>query len=208
MMKQHENLNQCKEVTRQGSVMLETVIAIPLFMTLIGGMLWIGDLVFAKQRLVIADRYAAWNTGNRYRQVGGALIRQEIQDNFFSGDPDKTVEVDAPNAPPTRWWYEVYGGVDLDMTMPVWIQGWMAVGDDVLNPNGSSTAFQPPVITNHGRDIGPGPSGKYEGHVVLMRSGKDGTRMNDSPIDTTPGVDLTIDWTSITNEAWAGDSSQ
>ena len=42
----------------EGSVLLETVLAIPLYMILLGGVLWVGDLIVTRQQLVIADRPA------------------------------------------------------------------------------------------------------------------------------------------------------
>ncbi len=67
----------------RGSVLMETVIAIPLYIVLIGGMFWLGDLLLAKHKLVTADRYAAWNAGNRHAGGTGG-IKDKIQNTLFA----------------------------------------------------------------------------------------------------------------------------
>jgi len=75
----------------RGSVLMETVIVIPLFIVLIGGTFWLGDLILAKQKLVVADRYAAWNAGNRHRGGTGG-IQGKIKDNLFKGNISLSLE--------------------------------------------------------------------------------------------------------------------
>ena len=174
--------------------MLEAVIAMPLFILLIGSMAWIGDLIYAKQRLVLADRYAAWSIGNRYRAGDTDGLAQEIQGNFFPEDSSKTPRINVPAGSPPRWSYEAYAGVDLDGTMPVWIQGWLAVGDVAYGSDVSTAPFS----QMHGRDISPGPSG-YEGHAVVMRSSVNGTR--EEEFDATDS--LSVYYVDIRDEQWA-----
>lgn len=66
----------------RGSVLMEAVIAIPLFLVLIGGTFWIGELILAKQKLVGSDRFAAWNAGNRHAGGTGG-IRPALQQQLF-----------------------------------------------------------------------------------------------------------------------------
>ncbi|MFA4943445.1 MAG: TadE/TadG family type IV pilus assembly protein [Lentisphaeria bacterium] len=66
-----------------GSVLLETVIAIPLFIVLIGGTFWLGELILAKQKLVGADRFAAWRAGNRHASGGAGSAKGVLQQQLF-----------------------------------------------------------------------------------------------------------------------------
>jgi len=52
---------------RNGSVLMETVLAMPLLMVLLGGVMWLGQLQINRARLAVADRYIAWNVANRHR---------------------------------------------------------------------------------------------------------------------------------------------
>ena len=142
-----------------GSVMLETVIAIPLFMVLIGGTMWIGDLILAKQRLVIADRYAAWNVGNRHRTTPD--LEQEIQKKFFSGvvDFQDVHPMTVAGGSVQRWWHFAWANVPMTVSMPVWTRGWLSasvVWDETI-PEEQHQLY--------GRDIA-----ETEHHVVVMRS--------------------------------------
>ncbi len=69
----------------RGSVLMETVIAIPLFLVLIGGMFWLGELMLAKHKLVASDRFAAWNAGNRHGNGTGG-IDAKLKENMFATD--------------------------------------------------------------------------------------------------------------------------
>ncbi len=66
-----------------GSVLMETVLAIPLFLVLIGGIFWLGELMLAKHQLTAADRFAAWNAGNRHLGTTSG-IQAKLQNELFS----------------------------------------------------------------------------------------------------------------------------
>ena len=176
-----------------GSVLLETVIVIPLFMLLIGGILWIGQLTYDKQKMVTADRYVAWNVGN-WHSSGG----EDVQDILFPKGRYGGYEIVGRITPrkevPAQWWCEAYAGVGLQVSMPDWTKGWFAA-DAAMN----GRSMLDSVVVIRGRDIPPGKlSGQYEGHVVLMRSGWIGTRadmMNPSGV-------LTVDYQGIYDETW------
>jgi hypothetical protein len=172
-----------KSKCRAGSIMLETVIVIPLYMMLLGGMLWIGELMMAKQKLVIADRYAAWNIGNRYRELPDTVgLKQEVQDRFFVNN-EATVHAFGDNIspPPNKWAVRASAGVPVDsIPMPLWIQGFLAVGETMWQV-ADAEKIPTNVLLNgaymRGRDVLDGAhdaeptSAKIETHMVLMRSG-------------------------------------
>lgn len=183
---------------RAGSILLEMVIVVPLFMMLIGGMLWIGDLTVTKQKLVIADRYAAWNRGNRYRPgISAATLQSEVQTGFFPGDANKAVSIATASGNVPRWSHAAYAGVTAQVEMPLWTHGWVAAGDAAWG----STMGVSNSVSVRGRDIANGPSGFYEGHLVVMRSGVFARRGGNQ---VTPNAPLVLDTINAAEtEAWA-----
>ena len=67
---------------------METILVIPLFVVLIGGIFWLGEVILAKHKLVNADRFAAWTAGNRHADSGPGAIKGKLQNNIF---PKKNV---------------------------------------------------------------------------------------------------------------------
>lgn len=162
---------------RRGAVLLEAVLAIPLLMVLIGGILWVGDLSLARQRLVVADRYAAWNGGNRFRNEAGNApdIQAEVQQRIFAATTNQIVTVQLSNERANHWQREVWGGANLRARMPVWTEAWLSIGDAMWG-GGATGVITNTVPSMHGRLIPPGPSGMYEGHRVVLRSAFDDGR--------------------------------
>jgi len=152
---------------KRGAILLETLIVLPVYLILIGGIMWIGDLMLAKQQTIIADRYGAWNLGNMHRGSAGPL-GNELQDNFFpaSAHPHQKAFLFPPKAIPwVRWWDAAYSTVFLQMKMPEWTKGWYSSASKVhLGEN------VPEVLGIQGRDAAGGKN-----HVVIMRTdrGKD-----------------------------------
>jgi len=178
-----QNAN-CPKRGRRGSVLLETVIAIPLYLLLIGATMWIGQLIYDKQNMVIADRYAAWNVGNRWNT--DMDITAGVQ-SFF---PDKThddVTVIVPTTQPGNGWYqEAVAGMSLTATMPSWTAGW--IYSAVISYGADSPPASVGVTGRDNRDS----SGDYCGHVVLMRSPGADPRTNAvAPDDSNISFDLT-----------------
>jgi len=160
-----------------GSVLLETVIAIPLLVLLVGGIMWIGQLMHDKQKLVVADRYVAWNAGNRH---GGQWA--DVQQRFFETSTPDTASVLQPQRGDAKnWWHGVFAYVDLAVTMPSWTRGWLV---DTYAATYATTAHERPPSNLrsfsgfHGRDLPP-DGRRPGGHFVMTRSlGYTGTRNN------------------------------
>lgn len=161
--------------TQSGAVLLESVIAIPLYLLLIGGIMWIGQLIYDKQKLVISDRYVAWNAGNRHQSTLGDAQRQF----FDTGGYDKVNSPASNKWGQGNWWHFVYGEVSLEAKMPPWTRGPM-MADAIMK----GRKFWLPEKTQpyYGRLSLDGT--KAGGHSVVMRRDK-------YPSDTrdeTPGV--------------------
>ena len=172
---------------------MEAVIALPLFMLLIGGILWLGQLSSDRQKLVVADRYVAWNYGNRH----GATFA-DSQTRFF----DKTSQFDKVKQTFTgkaksdgQWWRYVCGAVTLTAEMPSWTHGWISA--DAIMKGRSSV-----LRTQTGEFAGRYASGQtVGGHYVVMRrsEAQQDTRDQRPSVNTDP---LGINYQQIFEEAY------
>ncbi len=189
---------QWQKRSQQGSILMETIIAIPLYMIVLGGILWIGDLMVARQQLVIADRYVAWNKGLRYDDKG-QTDASTLHRLFFAeanGSPSryhKPTQSDGKIDQVFDWSHAASGQVRLDMRMPEWTRYLFNAGQVMYEsgvPIEQATAMQ-------GRDK------PDQRHVVLMRT-KEEAKM--SYIRNKYGVSnseqVAKKWRPITEEKW------
>jgi hypothetical protein len=182
----------------EGSVLLETVLAIPLYMILLGGILWIGDLIVTRQQLVIADRYVAWNKGLRYGDRG-QTDAGTVHRLFFAEAGGAPSAYHRPTASEGRvdqvydWSHKVSGQVRLDMRMPEWTRYLFNAGQVMYD---SGVPLEQ-ALAMQGRDK------PDQRHVVLMR-----TREEAEPgyIRNRYGVDnserVAQQWRQIAEERW------
>jgi hypothetical protein len=151
--------------SRQGSILLETILAIPLYMILLGGILWIGDLIVTRQQLVIADRYVAWNKGMRHDDRG-QTDAGTVHRLFFAESNGSPSQYHRPAASDGRidgtfdWSHRASGQVRLDMRMPEWTRYLFNAGQVMYN---SGVPLEE-VSAMQGRDK------PDQRHVVLMRT--------------------------------------
>jgi hypothetical protein len=183
---------------RGGSIMMETVLAIPLFMILLGGTFWIGELMIARQKLVICDRYIAWNKGLRYDdrgQIDSATVRR-----LFFTEPDGTVlqnhrvtSARGTIADSFDWSHAAEGQARLDVEMPDWTRFMFNAGRMMY----STGEPDPRAMNIQGRDK---PDQK---HVVVMRTKAEAEM---SYIRNKYGVsesgEVASQWRDITDEKW------
>ncbi len=177
-------------ITKQeGSVLLETVIAIPLFMILLGGIMWIGDLMVTRQQLVIADRYAVWNDGCRYQP--GGIEPGTIHQRFFDSSEHRRPTKVETEKKEYDWSLEDQGIVQLKMNMPDWTRFMF---------NAGNIMFESGVPEEEMNLIGRSMGG---GHVVLMRTKAEA---DSGYIRNRYGVDesgeVTKKWRDIYKEKW------
>ncbi len=183
----------------RGSILMETVLVLPLYMILLGGIFWIGDLMIARQKLVIADRYIAWNKGVRYSDRG-QTDTATVRKLFFSDADGSPIPYRTPTACDARiegvydWSHKVSGQVRLDMWMPDWTR-YMFNAAQVMYDSGVPLEQ---AVAMQGRDK---PDQK---HVVLMRTEKE-AKMD--YIRNRYGVDnseqVAKRWRDIAEERWA-----
>ena len=165
-------MTACTNKGSRGSILLETLLVLPLYLVVLGGMFWIGDIKLARQKLVAADRYAAWNAGNRHRLDKGG-IENEMQTAFFLeaevGDQDLVATV-YEGGLSTGWSAPVGSTAVLRMRMPEWTRGWLAG-----SPGWEGVAGLEPSETVVGRSVP-----QQSRHAVLMRT-RFGSRAFRSP---------------------------
>lgn len=172
-----------------GSILMETIIAIPLFMILLGGIMWIGDLMVARQKLVIADRYAVWNYGCRYNP--GGYDAGTIHQRFFDSSEYRQPSDVKTDREEFDWSLKALGEVRLKMKMPDWTRNMFNAGSIMY---GSGVPDEESELV--GRSLGGG-------HLVLMR-----TKAEADPgyIRNKYGVDesgqVATKWTDIYSEKW------
>ncbi len=154
-----------KRDAREGVILMELVIAVALFVVMIGGTMWLGDIILAKCKLVSADRYAAWSGGNRH-MLAKERIEQDIQEYLFPFENvgDQRVEsVEYERGTPETWSTYFGARVDFMMFMPLWTEGWLRAG---VAWDGAPALANLAVFTGRDPDAADGPSH----HAVLMRT--------------------------------------
>ncbi len=118
----------CTNNRRGGSILMETLLVMPLYLVVLGGMFWIGDIKLARQKLMIADRYAAWNAGNRHRNFK-ERIDGEIRDAFFrqSDIGNQTLAATEYECGESIGWSAfVAATARANIAMPEWTKGWLS----------------------------------------------------------------------------------
>jgi hypothetical protein len=111
---------------RAGSVLMETVIAIPIFLVTIGWTLWMGELSQGRSRLLMADRYAAWNRGNR--QGGEGAQPAEVRKRLFNDETRQDVTAVRVRSRSAGWYTEVKAETRAKLAMPDWVAGMVQAG--------------------------------------------------------------------------------
>lgn len=150
---------------RRGTVLMETVLAIPIFMVMLGGIFWIGDLTVTRQQLLAADRYVAWNKGLRYDDRG-AVDADTVHRLFFSDKYGVKSETHPPTVRSAEvsatydWSQEARGQVSARVRMPDWVFAMI----NVMNIHYGSSDWLADATTVFGRER------EGDRHVVLMRT--------------------------------------
>jgi hypothetical protein len=181
-----------------GAVLMETVIAIPLYMILLGGIFWIGDLAITRMRLVAADRYVAWNKGLRYDDRG-KVNASDIHELFLSDKYGIKSQYHQPSVRASQiqktydWSHMANGQVSARVQMPDWVYGMI---NAMRLHTGRGTWLSDTTVVYGRERLG-------QRHVVLMRTPA-GAQM--SKIRNKYGVSASGEaadkWSDVANEKW------
>ena len=110
----------------QGSILMETILVIPLFIAFFSGIFVLGDLMLGRNRLTAADRFAVWLAGCRFADTGDDEVRSTASEGFFgSGEFAEGTQLRSFKSRKERvnWYSLVRGTGELKITLPVWAAG-------------------------------------------------------------------------------------
>lgn len=129
---------------RKGSILMETVLVIPLYLAFLSGVFWVGDLILIRIKLTASDRVSAWSHGNRHNEMDAGSLKGFIKDKFFNseavGDNQQVSGIDLQRQPYGQWNRKIMATANLRVSPPPWTDGWrrsaMAffAGDDSAVP--------------------------------------------------------------------------
>ncbi len=112
-----------------GSVMMETVLVLPLYIAFFSGIFLVGDLQVCVGRLYSADRTVVTHNSNRH--VSTKLTNDTLSQLVFKGngksldygDQTKIKSFSVKNED-TTWGQRIEGNSNLTFTLPTWTIGW------------------------------------------------------------------------------------
>lgn len=107
----------------RGSILMETLICIPLYIAFLSGIFLLGDLGIGHSRLTAGDRFAVWLSGCRHDEKNDETVKKETSGAFF---PEKEfargtgIKSFQSRKTPVSWYAVVRGGAELKINLPVW----------------------------------------------------------------------------------------
>lgn len=115
-----------KMMTERGSVLMEAILVIPLYIAFFSGIYLLGDLELGRNRLTAADRFAVWLSGNRYENKDDDKVKKDASKAFFpDGEFAEGTKLESFSSHKTKadWYSVVRGATKLKMVLPVWAVG-------------------------------------------------------------------------------------
>lgn len=162
---------------RNGSVLMETVLVLPLLMVLLGGVMWLGQIQLNRVRLVEADRYVAWQRANRHLGVNNVPDTDELLPFGFATavgeDPDSISALQTAGTPGVTFWQGIAGGVEMRLQATPLVAG-LLTAPELMDASGSPDPGAWRIAVLRGRPVmrdadaaATEAPGSYEGHFVL-----------------------------------------
>ena len=190
--------DEARRGSSSGAVLMETVIAIPLFMIMLGGIFWIGDLTWTRQKLLLADRYLAWNKGMRHDDRGqtdagtvGGLFFADKSGAVTPGHTLNVLFVDITKQ--YDWSHAAAGQASAKVKMPDWVYAMINSARVVYKRGGAIDKSA--EVRGRERD--------GQRHQVVMRTKAEADK---GYIRNRYGVDGSAaavkQWKEITDEKW------
>ena len=117
-----------REKTDRGSILMETVLVIPLYLALLSGIFWVGDLALLRAKSTFFDRFSAWSSGNRHQRMEGEQSRNFLNGQFLKQSKigDQTMDsVTAGGNASGNAWLSIFGASGVvSIRPPVWTDAW------------------------------------------------------------------------------------
>ena len=109
-----------------GSVLLETILVIPLYIAFLSGIFLLGELELGRNHLIAADRFGVWLSGTRHVEMESDEVKAETskalfpEEQFAEGTEVETLRL---NPEDVAWYRIVRGSAKLKMGLPQWAVG-------------------------------------------------------------------------------------
>ena len=119
----NRNRNNAIRSSTRGSILMETLLVIPLYIAFLSGIFLLGDLGLGRARLTAADRYSVWTAGCRHDEKDDDAVKNETTQSFFpDGEFAEGTKIDSFRSRKTRvnWYALVRGSASLKLALPVW----------------------------------------------------------------------------------------
>lgn len=106
-----------------GAIMMETLLVLPVYLILLGGLFWVGDVAATKSKLLIFDQGNVWAAGTRHggtpeNILGVSVFRTQIGNSEFKNLSGLAGNREAGTA---VWWNEHRTQGTVNVNMPQWI---------------------------------------------------------------------------------------
>ena len=115
-----------KTFGERGSVLMETILVIPLYIAFLSGIFMLGDLELGRNRLSAGDRFAVWLAGNRHLNKDDGAVKSAASKAFFpKGEFADGTELKSfsSNKSKVSFYAVVRGKSELKLVLPVWAVG-------------------------------------------------------------------------------------
>lgn len=153
----------------RGSVLMETILVIPLYIAFLSGIFMLGDLALGRSRLNAGDRFAVWLAGNRHLNKDDQAVKSAASKAFFpKGEfaDGTTLKSFSSNKRKVNFYAVVRGSSKLKLALPAWAVGARKGVIKLLADVGTKPDEKRwDDISFRAREI----DGKYT-HSVLMRT--------------------------------------
>lgn len=115
--------NAMAAASQRGSILMETLLVIPLYIAFFSGIYLLGDLGLGRARLTAADRFSVWTAGCRHEQQDDDAVKKKATDAFFpKGEFAEGTEIESFRSDKTEanWYALIRGAASLKIVLPVW----------------------------------------------------------------------------------------
>ena len=112
-----------KNSGERGSVLMETILVIPLYIAFLSGIFMLGDLGLGRSRLNAGDRFAVWLAGDRHANKDDAAVKKAASGAFFPKNDfaeGTSLESFSSHKTKVNFYAVVQGAAKLKLALPAW----------------------------------------------------------------------------------------